>query len=68
MIFRRYKTDDGEYEKPWKWHIYRVTINDFTNLGRLDSATAITEDENGLVEYIIIYRICIDWEYVQGKI
>jgi hypothetical protein len=67
MIFRRYRTENDEYEKPWKWHTYRVTINDFKNLGRLDFATVITEDTNGLVENIVIHRVCIDWEYKKLK-
>jgi hypothetical protein len=63
MIFRRYRTDDGKYEEPWRWHTYRVTVKEFKNLGRLDLALAITEGARG-EEHILINRVCIDWDYV----
>lgn len=66
-VFRRFRDMENKYEEPWRWHTYRVTIKDFANLGRLDMATATTEDKNGLKESILIHRICIDWEYKKLK-
>jgi len=63
MIFRRFKDEQNKYEEPWRWHTYPVTIKGFSCLGRLDMAMATTEDANGLVEEILIHRICIDWDY-----
>ena len=62
-IFRRFRNEQNDYEEPWVWYTQNVTIKDFLNLGRLDMATARTEDGNGLIETIIIERVCIDWDY-----
>ena len=62
-IFRRFRNKENNHETPWRWHTYKATINSFANLGRLDMATATTEDKNGLIELIVIHRICIDWDY-----
>ena len=67
MIFRRFKDASGNYEEPWRWHTYRITINSFRGLGRLDMAQATTVDDKGLEEEIIIPRICIDWDYKKLK-
>lgn len=66
-VFRRFRDEHNNYEEPWRWHAYRTTIKSFSGLGRLDMAIATTENDNGLIENILIHRICIDWEYKKLK-
>lgn len=62
-VFRRFRDEKNNYEEPWRWHTYPVTLKNFTGLGRLDMGTAMTEDSDGNIENILIHRICIDWNY-----
>ena len=63
LVFRRFKDESGNYEEPWRWHTYNVTLLSFKRTGRLDGAYAIVKNEDGTTEDIAIERICIDWEY-----
>lgn len=63
VVFRRYRDEQDNYEEPHRWHTCKITIKNFSNLGFLNQATATTENDKGLIENIVIQRICIDWNY-----
>ena len=67
LVFRRFRDETDNYEEPWVWCTYKTTIKEFKHTGRFDSAVAVVENETGIIEELVIHRICIDWEYKKLK-
>ena len=59
-IFRRFKLENGSYEKPEKYHGQKAKIISLDSLFRLDSASVNVKTEEG-VENVRLKRVCIDW-------